>query len=395
MRICHLASSFLPAIGGMEIAVHNIATSLVNLGHEAWVLTSKSEDNTRLDTNYNIKRYSIPEGRIKAKAYLLCSIFRLIEEKIKAKFDVLHAHCTYPPGYCGAVLKNIINIPLIITPQGKDIQRIPEINYGIRLNPKFDRRVRYALYKADAITSISSSIREDIIDAGGKENKIYNIPNGVNLERFAKPQSNIRELFNLPSDSKIILAVGRNHPKKGYQTLIEAMGLIQKKSPNAKCVIIGRDTDTLLPLIDSLNIRQHVVLAGQIPKRSPDNTKIDLSQLPHKDLVSCYMTSDIFVSPSIIEGFSLVVVEAMAAGLPVVATDVPGNKDAIRDGVNGFLVPPRDPVALAERIKHLLDNESLRKKMSKKSFEFSMYHDWKIITKKYLEVYERISNRHA
>ncbi|GFP32963.1 hypothetical protein HKBW3S42_01274, partial [Candidatus Hakubella thermalkaliphila] len=98
--------------------------------------------------------------------------------------------------------------------------------------------------------------------------------------------------------------------------------------------------------------------------------------LPQEDLVSAYLSSDIFVSPSLIEGFALVLPEALAAGLPVVATDVPGNRDAIVDGYNGLIARARDPQDLAEKILVLLEDEDRRMRMSANARKSSLRYDW-------------------
>jgi glycosyltransferase involved in cell wall biosynthesis len=197
-------------------------------------------------------------------------------------------------------------------------------------------------------------------------------------------------MFHLNSTDRVILAVGRNHPKKGYGDLIEAMALVKRKFEKAKCVIIGAGTENLAPMVKDLGLQGEVVLAGEIPTARGELLDLTALVLPHGDLVSAYLSSDIFVSPSLIEGFALVIPEALAAGLPVVATDVPGNRDAVVKGYNGLITNPRAPQDLAEKILVLLEDEDLRRRMSANARESSLRYDWGKITEEYMKVYEHL-----
>ena len=114
--------------------------------------------------------------------------------------------------------------------------------------------------------------------------------------------------------------------------------------------------------------------------------------IPSKELISCYLTSDIFVSAALVEGLSLVSIEASASGLPLVMTDIPGNKDIVLDGTNGYLVPPKNTSALAEKIIALLKDDKLREKMGRSAREISKSYDWSIVAEQYINLYKKIIN---
>ncbi|GFP19595.1 hypothetical protein HKBW3S03_01100 [Candidatus Hakubella thermalkaliphila] len=387
MKICFFMSTFLPKIGGAELAAHYLAEDLTREGHRVTVLAPFYRGKRKIKTNYVIHRFKYPPRWLFFEPILL---LYLALEKLISRFDLLHVYATYPSGYCGSILKKFFRFPLIITPQGADIQKIPEIGYGLRLDPRVEKKIGLALKRADAIVSISDSIKRDIVEVGGDPKKIYDIPNGVWVDRFAHPQKDIRRIFHLNSTDRVILAVGRNHPKKGYADLIEAMALVKRKFRKAKCVIIGAGTENLLPMVKDLDLQGEVVLAGEIAPAKGESLDLRALALPQEDLVSAYLSSDIFVSPSLIEGFALVIPEALAAGLPVVATDVPGNRDAIVDGYNGLIARARDPQDLAEKILVLLEDEDLRMRMSANARKSSLRYDWGKITEEYIKVYEHL-----
>lgn len=390
MKICICSTTFLPKIGGAEIVIHHLAKNLQKLGHQVTVLVPfKRKDFNNKKLPYSLHKLVL-FSRFKQGHRWIENMIKtnLFIEYLRTRFDILHIHIAYPAGYAALTIKKIIHKPLVITCHGNDVQKMPEIFYGLRLNPQIEQKIRETLKLADAITSISSSIKNDIIDAGGSSSKIYDIANGVAFSIFRDVNpGNIRKEYNISESSKLIIAVGRNHPKKGYKYLIEAMSIIAKEVPLVKCIIVGDGTESLKPLIDRLGLNKFITLSGRIPAK---DTIIDVENLPHVDLIRLYKTSDIFVSPAIIEGLSLVSLEAMAAGLPIVATDVPGNQDIIQHGNNGYLVEKNSPIALAEGIKNILSDENLKEKMANASFKIAEKYSWENISKQYLRLYETI-----
>lgn len=377
MRICLFTSTFLPAVGGAEYVVHYLAKELVQMGHQVTVLAEGRKRKEDAAFPYIVHRYRGLKGLV---SYEKVKAMHLVFEKLRTRFDLLHAHRTYPPGYVAAKLKHLLNISVVITPHGDDIQKMPEINYGIRLEPELEAKVKYALERTDAITVISESIRNDVLNLIAAPDKVHDVPNGVELDSYIGQNENAYNprSCNLPPKGNLILAVGRNHIKKGYQYLLRAMSLVLKKYENTNLVVLGKGTESLLPLIRDLGIGRHVVLPGVIGQRN---------------LPSFYNRADLFVMPSLIESFGLVTLEAMAAGLPIVATNIPGSRDLVADGVNGFLVPPKSPESLAEKIILLVKNKKLRKEMGQESYQMARRYDWKIITKKYVEVYETVLHK--
>ena len=394
MRICIFATSFLPRIGGAELVIHQLATHLTRLGHEPIVLAPFRRESQRYQFDYPI--HHILPGVLGSYAvspmlHDCALLVNLLAEKLRARFDLIHAHAAYPAGYAGTLLSRLTDTPTVITCHGADVQKVPEFGYGMRLNSVMEPRIERAIQCADAVIAISDAIKREILALGADPAKVYTIPNGVDNCRFVAPQGDVRGMFSLPSDSKVILAVGRNHPVKGYGYLIQAMPHVLRQRADVWCLIVGRGTENLAPLIDELGLRGKVILAGQIPKEDGGKPReCDVTQIPNDDLVSIYMTSDVFVSSSLIEGFPLVVPEAMAAGLPVIATDVPGNRDAVADGHDGVLVPPRAIEELARKIVLVLEHDGLRRQLSANARETALKHDWKNITDQYSTVYQAV-----
>jgi glycosyltransferase involved in cell wall biosynthesis len=334
-------------------------------------------------------------GNKKWATYLYERVRFLALQRDVKKFgcDVMHAHTTYPNGYLAAKLSDKTNIPLIITPHGHDIHTIPELDFGQRLNPKLNARICYAVGRAFALTAISENIREALIDADADNKKITMIPNGVDLERFSKKiDSDVKSQLDFPPDAKIIVTVGQFHPRKGHDVLIRAMTDILKQEPLARLVIIGKSDPSLTQLLDELNLNEIVNLTG--PIKAPSLTQVDQDSNKQSGqidyLAAILQNSECYVSSGVSEGsegLSLAVLDAMASSLPVVASDISGNRDIISEGENGYLIVPGSYEKLAQAILKLLSDDKMRQKMGDQARVVATAYAWSEIAKQYESLY--------
>ncbi|MEM5807303.1 MAG: glycosyltransferase family 4 protein [Candidatus Aenigmatarchaeota archaeon] len=388
MNICIFSYSFLPRIGGMEWVVHNLANALSILGHNVVVLTKKvKEKDLDVKKLYKIEKFGFTfKGSTKIGLDFLYFLFKMYNVVKKYKIEVINFHSAAYSGVYTIAYKKFFNphIPVVATLHGGDIQIIPEINYGYCLDKRWREKIINVLKNSDAIVAISGSVKNDIKNlVSNVINKVYDIPNGIWINEFLnhKIEKNIRDRFNLPIEAKVIISVGRNHVKKGFEYGIKAMKIISKKysHSNIYYVIIGKDTKKLLSLVRELNLENKIILVEEIKERN--------------ELISCYLTSDIYLSPSLVEGFSLTNLEAMAAGLPCVITDVPGNRDVVKNN-SGLLVPPQSPEKIAEAIINILSNENLRTQLKYNALKEVKKYDWIEIAKKYLTVFSIIAEKY-
>ncbi len=386
MKICMVSHSFLPTIGGAELVVHNLSKHLTMSGEDVYVFTHLKNDNTTFQSNYNIQYYPRTPKEI-AQGYTFAIALFLLKRKYN--FDLIHVHVA-KIGYYATKIKKLLKIPIVITTHGRDIQKYQEIGYGFRLDPKWNKRIEYALKNADLVTAIGSSTNKEYLKIGIPKERIADIPNGVDFKRFNEPYQNIREILGLSQDIKIVLAVGRYDLKKGYEYLIKAIPSILEKYEKVKFLLIGKRLSALKPLIQELSIESDVIILEQQAFNKNDASIIDLNKIPNDTLLSAYKSADVFVSPSLIEGFALVIIEAMVCGLPIVATNVPGNEDAIVNQKNGFLVPPMSPSALSEKIVEVLNNDRKRVYLGENSIEMSRQYDWIKISNEYLYQYKKL-----
>lgn len=313
--------------------------------------------------------------------------------------DVVHAHNTYPCAYFVSKLNAVKSVPLVVTPHGTDIRRIPEINFGMLLDPQKAAKVKEALDKAQILTAISESIRKSIAEAGAAEDKIIDIPNGIDLDRFQCGMNlNPMERIGIGNSYRMILSVGNYRRIKGQELLIQAMPLILNRHPDARLVIAGRNQEPLEKAVSALKLEDKVILTGPIPFQDFGRKSSNDADGSADPLAALYRACDVYVSASLdegAEGLSLALLDAMGAGKAVVATDISGNRDMILHERTGLLVPPGEPAAIAEAVSAVLGHRVLQEKLGENARMAAEGYSWENIAKQYLNVYRcamRISN---
>ena len=403
MNILLYSHSYLPKIGGREIVVEQLAKALIELGHgvrvvgPGWTrIASRHHGIVPVHRYPRLKRNIAASGRVGQRLGELELLAYLMLDVAIWRCDVIHAHSLYPGGYAAHLLKKLFpRIPLLLTPHGIDINTVPDSNYGMRLDPKLRRKIDLTLAGADAVTAISDGIFDSLRTAGVCAERIYRVGNGIDATRFERRYScGVRQQFGIPSDGKIILSVGNYSPLKGQANLVNAMPQILASQPRARLVIVGGGTEALRPVIESTGVGDAITLTGSIAppvaaggERSPPDMLADL-----------YLESDVYVSASNAEGaegLSLALLDSMAAGLPVVATDIVGNRDAVQHGSNGCLVDPNDQNSLSNAIINVINNDELRLRMGRQSKRDAKEHTWTNIAKKYVEIYEELREKGA
>lgn len=202
------------------------------------------------------------------------------------------------------------------------------------------------------------------------------VHNAIDLGRFSDTKTDPvgkRRSLNLPEDAPIIGTVGRLTEQKGYAFLVEAGGLVLQHWPNAYFLIVGDGElkETLMDQAQRLGIASHVIFTG-----------------PRSDIEALLHCMDIFASPSLWEGLPTVIMESMAAGVPVIGTDIPGTCDLIQHRSTGWLVPPADSRALADAILTMMGSPSLRREIACRAREAVQRFSITEVAKTYAALYQ-------
>jgi len=273
---------------------------------------------------------------------------------------------------------------------GEDIQSIPNINYGMRLNKKKNDIINYYLPKSKNLVAISDSVASEYIKLKIPESSIKYIPNGVDIERFSKKinRKKIREKYEIHNDTFLFLSVSRNHPKKGFEVLLKSIVLLKKLiSSNFKVLFVGKNVSLLKYKVNELGINENVILHDEV--KIENNIGNANLQFPSSSLVDIYKMSDCFVLPSLIETFGIVLIEAMASGLPIITTNAQGCRDIIRNGKDGIMVDTNDAVGLSQAMQ-LMMSSKIKDKYSSLSYARVLSFSWDNVVEKYIKLYSEI-----
>lgn len=399
-QVCILASSFPRYKGDYSgVFIFELAKRLVQKGNEVDVVAPHDYRTLGYEVMEGVRvhrfQYAFPRSlqRIsyhggvelnlrkrgliaKLEAPLFLLSFFLKSLQVCRGCDIIHANWI-PAGMIAVLLKRIHKKPCILTLHGTDICDIGENKAAGRDDIPFAGLLKklsvYVLKDADMIIAVSKEQKNIASKLGVPENKIRIIPNGVDSKNFSQEVKETNDFR--------ILYVGRLVQEKGLGYLLEAMKSIIDELPDASLTIVGEGIKKadLEKHVQELGIREKVRFLGA---------------KPHEEIPHYLEDADVFVLPSLSEGLALVILEAMACGKPIVATNVGGIPDLVVDEETGLLVPPKDSKALAEAIKRILRDDDLRLKISKNSRKrIEERFDWDIICDETTSVYNKVKKK--
>lgn len=367
MKIIILVSLFPPkSLAGTEIATYNIAKHLAKRGHEVHIITQHDRGLPKetLEKGFRVHRISIP--KIKLGGLLLYALKGLLLIK-RLNPDIVHAQ-NILMGLACILAKKLFRIPCVVWGQGSDVYLPWKFKWLIS---------KFVLSNADALIALTEHMKKKMYDLLGYErNDVFIIPNGIDLELFDGCTNKFSQLsLKAKRGEKVILYVGRLDSVKGVKYLIEAIKILRDRGlRNMKLLIIGDGAErrSLERLVGKRNLKDCVAFVGKVP---------------HDEIPAYMASADVFVLPSLSEGFPIVALEAMAMGLPIIATKVGGLLEIIKDEENGFLVEPRNPVEIAEKCTLLLTNDDLRTSISRNNREKAKDYSWEKVIERLEKVY--------
>jgi glycosyltransferase involved in cell wall biosynthesis len=290
---------------------------------------------------HNLQAYERGVGFLRQSAQLIKGLLRLWSLVLRERFDVVETF-THDSNLLGLPFAWLAQVPVRIATHRGKIEAFPrwrQILHGVLIN----------IGIAHTLIAVSEQTRQQAIKEGIWESRITVIPNGVKpLDTSLVNRDAVRRDLGLNEDEIFLLSIGRLTYQKGHEFLVQAMSNVVRRFPNGKVGICGDGPlrSQLERQITEASLSDHVKLLGA-----------------WEDISPLLASAEIFVLPSRWEGLSRALMEAMAAGLPVIATEVDGIKDLITNGVNGLLVPSEDAERLGNSILQLIDNAEMRKKI--------------------------------
>lgn len=354
MRILIINYEFPPLGGGGGVASYQIAKELVARGHDVDVLTSGTRGLATYEIVDGLRIYRVPVvGRTELATASLLSMLSFFPSSLikgsqilrKERYDILNTHFAIPSGPTGVTLSRLFNTPQVLTIIGGDIYDPTK-----ELSPSSNRLlhvvVRYVLNSSSEIIAISEDIRRRAKTDYHCETDIQVIHYGLSSFKF---ETRSRAELGIPEGDVVLISIGRLIKRKALDDLLLALSRLEDQRLRLLIIGEGPEETHLRDLTERLGLSLQVDFLGAIwgePK------------------FQYLAASNIFVLPSVHEGFGLVFLEAMYCGLPVIASSRGGQTDFLRDGETGFLIPVGDVDALAERILRLAGDEALRQRIS-------------------------------
>jgi glycosyltransferase involved in cell wall biosynthesis len=378
MRILALNYEYPPTGGGGGIGFKYLVQQWAQKGHQVDVLTSNTNLSYHLDKNKNLNLHRLPVFPQKKYttsfftmlSYLLAATFFGIFKIFCSRYDIINSHFALPTGPAGFVLSKLSQTPHVLTIIGGDIydptkKSSPHKSFLLRLIIKNIAR------NAQQVISISSDIKEKAQNYYQMK-EITIIPYGLKT-----PNIELKSKTNSASPTCKLITIGRMVKRKGFSYLLKALAL--NKNRNVQLHLIGEGPlkKQLIKLANKLKIQNKVTFEGTVSEKKKH---ILLKE------------SDIYVLPSLHEGLGLVIQEAMAFALAVIATNNGGQTDLVSDGENGLLVPPADVQSLTNALNKLIENPDLRNKMARNNKRQADKYEVEKLAERYLDIFRRINN---
>ena len=350
--------------GGQNIYVAHVARGLANAGHHVDVLTRRDDPALPavVDVRPGVRVIHIDAGppRFVPKEKLLQhmpAFIRCAQQLFQHSmpYDVIHANF-FMSGLVGLRLRHSFSVPMVMTFHALGMVRrehqgpadgFPAARIDI------ERRI---VRHADRLIAECPQDRSDLMRLyDANVHRIATVPCGVDVDVFSPfSRALARRELGLRPDEFVVLQLGRLVPRKGIDNVIRAMAKLDR-SISARLLVVGGESadpdEDATPEIARLRAVAH--------ECGVDTTVTFTGHRQREQLRTCYAAADVFVTTPWYEPFGITPLEAMACGTPVVGSRVGGIQYSVVDGVTGYLVPPHDPQALAERLAHLHDNPAL------------------------------------
>jgi len=377
MKILLITWNFPPKVGGMETMLYEIWKQL-RRAYEVTVIGPYADSKRWAEERI----YTAPRDGL--AFFLIWALVKGIQLLVRQRFDLILA---------GSALLS----PLVALLSRCFGAKSSSYVYGLDLvypHWLYQKLISTSLPGLDLLVAISTASRDIAIKKGIDGSKIEVIHPGINSARF-DPKTQIEKLKrdHCLSDQHVILSVGRLAKRKGILEFIRyAMPIITDAMPDTVFVVAGGNpTNALAHKEDMLSL-----IEAEVAKQGLETRVRLMGQVDQHTLIELYHLCDLFVLPAIpvvgdIEGFGIVLIEAGAAGKPVVATRVDGIVDAVEDGCSGILVEPGDYHALANEIISLLDDPERRQQMGTYGRRRAQEQfDWDVIGEQYIELFSEV-----
>ena len=365
-----------PTFGGSGVVATELGKALAAKGHEIHFITY--DQPARLGSFHaNVFYHEVRVSDYPLfdyPPYELVLASKMVEVTRQHKLDLIHAHYAIPHASAAYTARAILEqeglrVPYITTLHGTDITLLGR-------DPSFEPVISFAINQSDAVTAVSQSLKEDTRHLFGVDREIEVIPNFFCPSHFAIPVKEDLRAALAPGKEPIITHISNFRPLKRVQDVVQAFARVRAKQP-AKLLFIGDGPERHAAevLAEQLGVHRDTLFLGKV-----------------KNPIEALLISDLFMLPSESESFGLSALEAMAAGVPVVASTAGGISEVVEDGVAGILCPIGDVDALAGAALSLLSNPERLERFSLQALQSANRFHIERVLPEYERVYRRVLN---
>lgn len=391
--------------GGQSVYVAKVAQCLAHAGHRVDVLTRRDDDRLppSIDLAPRLRVVPVPAGpaRTLSREDVLGHVPALAEaaggRAADAGYDVVHANF-FISGLVGLHLRRSLGVPLVMTFHALGLVRHRHDDAGDAFARQRVENERTIVREADRLIAECPQERSDLIRLYGADPaRIATVPGGVDTAEFPASRRAARAAIGLSEHEFVVLHVGRMTRRKGVDDVLRATALLPRGGP-VRVLLVGGDNrerePAAAPELDRLR-----ALAGELG--IADRVRF-VGPLQRHQLSLYYAAADVFAAVPWVEPYGITPLEAMAAGRPVVGSDVGGIRFSVDHGVTGFLVPPGNPAALAARLAELRADPTLAAAMGRAGLHRARSRfTWEGVSSRLVEAYrkagaaaERVSTPH-
>jgi glycosyltransferase involved in cell wall biosynthesis len=374
MRILILNSEYPPIGGGAGNASAHIAAQFDRMGYTVAVVTSRFGRLPHREQKSNVTIYRIPGLRRKQDRsnpleqliFILCAAFWCMRLIPRFKPNATLAFFGVPSGPVAWLIKKIYKIPYVVSLRGGDVPGFRP--YDFHIYHKLIAPFLHMIWRNAAVVVANSNGLRQLATTFDSRFKIPIIPNGIDLDSYKTTDRD----WTFPR----LLSVGRIVHQKGLDLAMRALGGLKELNWEWQIAGDGPQIPLLHSLAKELGIDDRVLFLGWQTR---------------EELMSCYRQANVFLFPSRHEGMPNAMLEAMASGLPVIASCIAGNEELVVDGETGYLVPSEDIEALQTALKKLLIDPTLREQMGKASRQHvEANYSWESTAQQYARLLEKV-----
>jgi glycosyltransferase involved in cell wall biosynthesis len=374
-RLAILTHEYYPVLSGGTVFAEEMSAGLVKLGWSVDILTARVGSNQpAVETTrgfrvfrFRTARSSVSDSTLREHlSYFALGLPQMFAHARRERYDLLFSVFAIPSGLIALAISGALDIPSVIFVDAADT---PGVESAMRSYMRYlTSAFRFVTNRSDGVVILEGL--EDLALPHVKHQRHMIIQNGATIpSESARPGSRDGRLE--------LLSIGRLVLRKGFREIIEALAQVRRQRSDFHLRIVGygRGESEIRSVLDAHELSDNVTLLGRVE---------------YSKLGSCYLSSDAYLFYGDREGSSLAMIEAAAYGLPIVASDHPGNRTFVEQGVSGYLVPHGKPEALAEAILQLLEHRAALGDMGRRSREIAERYSWTNIARRYEEFFRRV-----